>query len=312
MKYKIWLSEWLNEYQKNHLRARTYRNYEGVIKNHISPSLGEYELDELSFAVLQGFILERETNGQGRYSIGLSAGSIEIIINVLQKSLDMAVDMGLIEHHNACRLKRQKVVNKDTECFSIAEQRMIEEEVIANLPHKKIGILISLYTGLRIGELIALRWDDIDFSNNTISVRHSAREDYSNGKRVLVLDSPKTHSSNRVIPIPNQLVPYLIAMKETSQCEYVISTWNRETTVRSYQKMYAVMLQKLNIKYRNFHTLRHTFATRALECGMDIKTLSEIMGHKSPTVTLNRYSHSLTEHKIAMMNKVGKNLERGN
>ena len=310
MKYKEWLSQWLNDYQKYYIKPRTYRNYDGVIKNHILPALGEYELDKLTLSILQGFIFEREKNGCGRNGRGLSSGSVEIIINVLQKSLDMAVDMGKIEYHNAGRLKRPKVENKQTECFTLAEQKMIEDEIIKKLPHKQIGILISLYTGLRIGELIALRWEDIDFNNNTISVKHSAREIYINGKREIVLDTPKTVSSQRIIPIPSQLVPYLLMTKRASKSEYIISTKNRETTTRGYQKLYGSVLEKLNIKYRSFHTLRHTFATRALECGMDVKTLSEIMGHKSPTITLNRYSHSLTEHKIAMMNRIGENLDR--
>lgn len=310
MKYKEWLIEWLNNYEKMHLKARTYRNYEGAVNNHILPSLGEYELEELSFAILQGFVNEREANGIGKYGAGLSSGSVAIIINVLQKSLDIAVKMGIIDFHNASKLKRTKNDYIESECFSIDEQRAIENEVITKLPNKKIGILISLYTGLRIGELMALRWEDIDFINNIINIKHTAREVYINGKRSVVLDSPKTVSSKRTIPIPIQLIPYLLITKNASDSEYVISTKGRDTSIRSYQKIYATMIKKLNIRYRSFHTLRHTFATRALECGMDIKTLSEIMGHKSPMITLNRYSHSLTEHKIAMMNKLGTNLDR--
>lgn len=308
MKYKEWLNEWLNDYQKIHLKARTYRNYQGIVKNHIIPRLGEYELEELSFSVLQTFIIEREKNGKDGEK--LSSGSIAIIINVLQKSLNMAVEMGIIEQHYANKIKRPKVSSKNTECFSIEEQRIIENAVIVKLPNKRIGILISLYTGIRIGELMALKWDDIDFTNGTIMINHTSREIYINGKREFILDEPKTESSKRVIPIPKQLMPYLIMNREWSSNEYVITTKNKTTSIRTYQKMYRDFLKKANIKYRSFHTLRHTFATRALECGMDVKTLSEIMGHKSPTITLNRYSHSLIEHKIAMMNRVGESLLR--
>ncbi len=310
MKYREWLSEWLNNYQNYYLKERTFRNYKGVIKNHILPALGEYELNELTLQVLQEFIIDREKNGNEKRGCGLASGTIEIIINVLKKSLDAAVDMGEIDYHYANKIKRPRMTTKQTECFSLAEQKMIEDAVMRDFPNKKIGILISLYMGLRIGELMALRWDDVDFHVNTVTINHSAREIYVNGKRRNVLDTPKTANSHRVIPIPSQLIPYLKTVKEHSRSEYVITTKNRETTIRSYQKLYASFLRDLNIKYRSFHTLRHTFATRALECGVDIKTISEIMGHKSPTVTLNRYSHSLIEHKIAMMNRIGEKLER--
>ena len=311
MKYKEWLDIWLIEYQKTYLKERTYRNYEGVIKNHILPALGEYELEELTISVLQGFVIERETNAMGRYGVGLSSGSVSIIINVLQKSLDMAVNMGIVDNHSADRITRPKAAKKkQTDCFTLAEQRKIEDAIIKELPHKKIGILITLYTGLRIGELMALRWEDVDFDRKTITVKHTMRYDYVDGTRSAVLDTPKTLSSQRIIPIPNSLLPYLIMTRSVSAGEYVIESCARETNIRSYQKLYAHMLKSLNIRYRSFHTLRHTFATRALESGMDVKTLSEIMGHKSATMTLDRYSHSMMEHKIAMMNRIGNNVNR--
>ena len=206
MKYKEWLNEWLNGYQKIYIKPRTYRNYDGVINNHILPMLGEYELDELSLKTLQSFIVDLEQNGHGRKAQGLAPGSVEIIMNVLQKSLDMAVDMGKIDYHYAGRLKRPKNEISKAECFSMSEQKKIENAIMVQLPNKRIGILISLYTGMRIGELMALRWEDIDFHSHTITVNHTAREVYGNGKRETVLDSPKTVSSKRVIPIPYELM----------------------------------------------------------------------------------------------------------
>lgn len=309
MKYKDWLNEWLSDYQKNYLKPRTYRNYEGIVKNHITPLLGEYDLSELSLPILHEFIVDRQNCGRGKNQDGLSSGSIEIIINVLQKSLGDAVEMGKTENHYANKLKRPRSEYGETECFSVSEQKAIEEYILSRNPNKKIGIIICLYTGLRIGELLALRWSDVDFLNNTVRVSHTARDTYIDGKRETVLDTPKTQSSKRVIPIPNQLMHYLVIWKRESKCEFIIATKGGATTSRSYQKLFMSILKKLNIKHRGFHTLRHTFATRALECGVDVKTLSEIMGHKSPTITLNRYAHSMNEHKIAMMNKIGEGLD---
>ena len=119
-----------------------------------------------------------------------------------------------------------------------------------------------------------------------------------------MVDSAKTEHSKRAIPLCDPIIKILRKMKKKSNSEYVISSNGKPVTTRSYQQSFENMQKKLHIPHRGFHALRHTFATRALECGMDIKTLSEIMGHKNSTVTLNRYAHSLTEHKKAMINKL--------
>ena len=166
---------------------------------------------------------------------------------------------------------------------------------------KLYGILLCLYSGLRIGELIALQWSDIDFSKGILTVSKSCYD----GKDGLIIDEPKTASSCRTIPLPKQLFPILRGIRKKSDSLFVVSNHGKPVSVRSYQRSFELLLKKLKIAHRGFHSLRHTFATRALECGMDVKTLSEILGHKNPTVTLNRYAHSLIEHKTLMMNRLG-------
>ena len=126
-----------------------------------------------------------------------------------------------------------------------------------------------------------------------------------NGVFGRMTDIPKTQASIRTIPIPRQLMPHLREIKKKSRSTHIVSNGENPISIRSYQRSFSTMLKKLNIPHRGFHALRHTFATRALECGMDVKTLSEILGHKNPTVTLNRYAHSFMEHKKKMMNKLG-------
>lgn len=161
---------------------------------------------------------------------------------------------------------------------------------------------MCLYAGLRIGELIALQWKDIDLQKGLLTISRSCH-DTSSG---IVFDEPKTATSHRVIPLPKQLLPKLKSIKKSSNSDFVVSVGGNAVSVRSYQRSFELLLKRQNIVHRGFHSLRHTFATRALECGMDVKTLSEILGHKNPTVTLNRYAHSLLEHKAAMMNRLGK------
>ena len=168
------------------------------------------------------------------------------------------------------------------------------------------GILLCLYTGLRIGELMALKWTDIDLTNSELNVTKSCSDGMlSNGRYGRLMDTPKTDTSLRIIPIPKQLIPLLKEVKNCNKSEYVVGEGNKLISIRSYQRSFDLLLKKLNIDHKGFHALRHTFATRACESGMDIKTLSEILGHKNPSFTLSRYAHSFMDHKRVMMNKVG-------
>ena len=145
---------------------------------------------------------------------------------------------------------------------------------------------------------------------STITVTKNSRDAWENGEYVKIIDTPKTATSRREIPLPRQLVPYLRILKHQNRRGFVISGKDgKPVSLRSYQKALQSTLKILNIPHRGFHALRHTFATRALECGMDVKTLSEILGHKNSSITLNRYAHSFEEHKTAMMNRVGRLLK---
>lgn len=169
------------------------------------------------------------------------------------------------------------------------------------------GVVLCLYTGLRIGEVLSLTWDDIDLQKGIITVSKSCHDSWENGKYVKIIDTPKTDCSERIIPLPKQLLLRLREYKKSSSGNYVICGERvYGAQVRSYQKSFELLLKRLKLPHKGFHSLRHTFATRALECGMDIKTLSEILGHKNPTITLKRYAHSMLEHKTEMMNRLGK------
>ena len=202
----------------------------------------------------------------------------------------------------ANKLKRPKLKVKPVECFTLVEQKQIEQAILNGKKDKLYGILLCLYSGLRIGELIALQWSDIDFAKGILTVSKSCHD----SKGGLIIDEPKTATSRSVIPLPKQLLPILKSIKKKSNSPFVVSVNGKHVSVRSYQRSFELLLKKLDIPHKGFHSLRHTFATRALECGMDVKTLSEILGHKNSTVTLNRYAHSLMEHKADMMNRLGK------
>jgi len=254
----------------------------------------------LSVNILQHFTVNLS-------EIGLAPNTIAGILSVLKLSLNKAVALGIAEKQFASSIQRPKSHEKKIECFTKEEQRKIENYILSGNKDTLFGITLCLYTGLRIGELLALRWSDMDFEKSIVTVTKSCHDEWKNGRYKKVIDTPKTANSARVIPVPKQLVGRLKAIKKRAKGDFVICGINKNgVKVRCYQESYYRILRKLNIPHKGFHSLRHTFATRAIEIGMDVKTLSELMGHSNPTVTLKRYAHSLLEHKTEMMNRLGK------
>lgn len=308
MQYNIWLNEWLENYVKPSSKRKTYLRYSEIVSGHILGALGNREMNELTPLLLQRFTSKLLRSGNIRTGKGLSANSVNGIITVIQNSLKEACAVGYITEYTANKIKRPKVVEKKVTCFTSAEQKRIEQSILNGKKIKMFGVVLCLYTGLRIGELLALEWSDVDFQKGTISVTKTCYDGKdNNGKFSRITDAPKTVASQRVIPYPKQLSIFLKQIKNCRKSDYIISSGTEKTiSIRAYQRSFELLLNKLNIPRKGFHALRHTFATRALECGMDVKTLSEILGHKNATVTLNRYVHSLMEHKKDMMNRVGK------
>ena len=305
MKYIDWLIQWLENYIRPSVKVRTYERYKLIIEQHIKDKTGSIELNDLSPLVLQSFITWLLQSGNKRTGKGLSANSVNAVISVIQSSLKTAHLWGLTKDYTADKLKRPKLKEKPVECFTLVEQKQIEKSILNGKKDKLYGIILCLYSGLRIGELIALQWNDIDLTKGILTISKSCHD----GKDGLIIDEPKTATSRRIIPLPKQLLPILRSVKKRSDSPFVVSASGKPVSVRSYQRSFELLLKKLKIPHKSFHSLRHTFATRAIECGMDVKTLSEILGHKNPTVTLNRYAHSLMEHKTDMMNKLGKLLQ---
>lgn len=307
MKYQEWLLQWLDNYVQPSAKTRTYTRYKEIVEQHIIPQFGAIELSEITPLILQCYVTELLKKGNLKTGEGLSSNSVNSIITVIQNTLKTAFSVGLVDEYVGDKIKRPKSSEKNVECFTLAEQKKIEQYVLNGKETKYFGVLLCLYTGLRVGELLALEWSDIDIKKGEIQVSktcHYGKD--ANGVFGRITDIPKTQSSIRTIPIPKQLIPHLREAKKNSHSTHIVSNGSNPISIRSYQRSFSLLLNKLDIPHHGFHSLRHSFATRALECGMDVKTLSEILGHKSPTITLNRYVHSLMDHKKEMMNRLGK------
>ena len=283
-----WLKNWLNS--QGTLKPTTKQIYKSHIDNNINPGLGKIPLKKLNRDILQGFV----------NSLNLSASTVKSIFSILKSALSSAEDNGLILNIWD-KVKLPKKEKNIVQILTVTQQKRLESVLSSPVD---VGIWICLYTGLRIGEVCALKWTDINFETLTLTV-NSTQARTENGIEII---APKSKSSKREIPIP---VIITNKLKEIPQgCEYVLSKNNKPVDIRTYRRHFKKLLQKASLPDIKYHALRHTFSTRALEVGMDYKTLSEILGHSSVGITLDLYAHSLKEHKRNEMNKLGRIFEK--
>ena len=208
MKYKEWLDVWFANYIEPSSKTKTRERYSEIIEKHLKVKLGEYELDELTPIVIQKYITELMQSGNLTTGKGLAANSANGIITVIQNSLKLAYTIGELKEYTTDKIRRPKTKEKEVSCFSLAEQKKIEQAALSNKKRKFIGIVICLYSGLRIGELLALTWADIDFTKGTLAVNktcHDGRDESGNLCRIT--DLPKTTSSKRMIPFRSSCFP---------------------------------------------------------------------------------------------------------
>ncbi len=301
MQLKKWLNIWLDKYEKHTIKNRTYIKYLEIIEKHIVPKIGKEEIEIVDYHLLQDFVIDKLEHGNLLNREALSSNTVLLIVSVLKQSFKMACCLEIIKNNPMQFVKIPSKEEKEVKAFNRIEQQKLESFCFNCGKKNYIGIIICLYTGIRLGELLALTWDDIDFDKKILKINKTA---YSL-KGVIKIDKPKTKSSNRVIPLSEKILKILKEYYKISTAKYIICTNNdKMVSTRSYQRTFKSILQKCDLGYHNFHSLRHTFATRAIEMGMDVKMLSEILGHKNAIVTLERYSHSLFDYKIEMMNKL--------
>lgn len=301
MKYSEWSKIWMHTNVRPSVKDSTYYRYGTLLSGQIVPAIGQMELGEITVEVVQLFI--------ARLAERYSTSTVKTALSIIKRSFKEARTRGFVTNDFEGELPFPRATEKLVESFSYIEQRRLEKYIFGSRNQKYFGIMLCLYTGLRIGELMALRWSDFDFVAGTLTVCKTCRDCWSGGEYKKIIELPKTSSSLRVIPLPKQLLPRLRAAESVSKSEYLVCGRDgRLVSVRSYQMTFTLLLKKLGLPHRGFHALRHTFATRALECGMDIKTLSELLGHSNPNITLRRYVHSMLEHKRAMMNKLGRTM----
>lgn len=289
-------------------KGATALKYENLINNHILPVLGGYKLSEFNKVLLTGFMDTKLNCGRIDRSGGLSASYVRSIMLVVLEIIDFAAE------ENMCSVPKSKihkpsVEKNELEILDSITQTHLEKQLIMSPDETGVGILLSLNTGLRIGEVCALKWTDINFENAILHIRSTVarvKDESGNGMTKLIIDKPKTKSSVRDIPIPKRLMDILVLLYEKRRSEYVISDRAGFVSPRTYEYRFHKVFEKHHIKSVNYHALRHTFATRCIEHGVDVKTLSEILGHSNVSITLNTYVHSSMERKREQLEKLAR------
>ena len=184
-----------------------------------------------------------------------------------------------------------KKEEQEKRLLSKEEQERLCRYVLSNPDSTKIAVMLSYYAGMRIGEVCGLKWCDIDLNQGVLNVERTVQRVYENGSTRVIIGSPKSKSSVRTIPLP-EFVADILRCYKNDNAACVLSGENKPVEPRTLQNRFKSLLKKVNLPSVNYHSLRHLFASNCIELGFDVKTLSEILGHSTAEITLNRYVHS--------------------
>ena len=286
------LLQWLLANQIR-LKGATEAKYTNIIESHIIPAIGGVKLSNLSSSIINSFLDRQLNHGGIKNGEALAPSYVRTMAVIIEAAINYGVMEGLC---NPLRtpINKPSIPKKDLVILSRIAEATLTETLICDSSKVAIGTLVALQAGLRIGEVCALRWCDVDFDNNVIHIRHTISRvpsPNSEYKTMLILDTPKTPSSLRDVPMPSSLRNVMLIAYKNRTSEYIVSDNQAFVGTRTFDYQYRKLLRKHNIRIFSFHTLRHTYATRCAEHGMDAKTLSRLLGHSSSNTSLNIYVH---------------------
>ena len=292
------------EYKRPYVKQSTMAAYVLILENHILPTFGEdNSLPEQS---VQAFVLHKIESG-------LSTKSVKDILIVLKMVMKFGVKKEWMTYYEWDIKYPPSSENKVLDVLSVSNHRKILNHIQSHFTFMGLGIYISLSTGLRIGEICALKWCDINVTDGILTVNRTIERIYIiEGEKKhteLVINTPKTKNSCREIPMNKELLGMLKPLKKVVNDDYYILT-NDERPIepRTYRNYYKRLMEKLDIPKLKYHGLRHSFATRCIEVGCDYKTVSVLLGHSNISTTLNLYVHPNMEQKKRCIDKVFKSL----
>lgn len=302
--FKTISNAWL-ESIKSQLKKSSLVKYSNLLTSYLFPYFENSDIESITIEDLYNFSNELLQSG-GKKKQGLSSKTVTSIISVMKNVFAYASKYGnykVIDIRNFSIKQNQKPMR----ILSMSEQKILSEYLYKDLSLTNLGILVCLYTGIRIGEICALKWEDISFNEQYLYIHKTMQriqnknsEDIT--KTTILISEPKSEHSIRKIPLPDDLFKLLIELKQPNNTYFLTGASHKFIEPRTMQNHFKKAIINCNIEKANFHALRHTFATRCVELGFDVKSLSEILGHASVNITLNRYVHPSMELKQKNMN----------
>lgn len=292
------------EYKRPYVKQSTMAAYVLILENHVLPYFGDG--DSLHEQAVQAFVLQKLERG-------LSVKTIKDILIVLKMVMKFGVKNEWMTYYEWDIKYPTTSTSKELEVLSVANHRKILNYIQSHFTFTGLGIYISLSTGLRIGEICALKWSDINVADGTITVSRTIERIYIiEGEKKhteLIINTPKTKNSCRKIPMSKELLAMIKPLKKVvNEDFYVLTNDERPTEPRTYRNYYNGLMVKLDIPKLKYHGLRHSFATRCIEAGCGYKTVSVLLGHSNISTTLNLYVHPNMEQKKRCITKMFKSL----
>lgn len=295
--FKELCEEWLAS-AKLRVKHSSYCCYEKLINKHVIPYFGNIGYDELGTPIINEFSEHKLKFGKVNGFGGLSAKSVHDIL-VVMRSVAKYAEREYGYRNPMQNISMPKSESKEAEVFNRDERGKLQNYLQSNLTESNLGILLTMYSGLRIGELCALTWNDIDFENGVVRVSKALQrvpDKSGKGRTALIVTFPKSKTSVRDIPVPAFVLDILKQNRRSGSC-YILSGSNKPVEPRTMQNRFKAVLKECGVRNTNFHLIRHTYATVCIESGFDAKTVSELLGHSNVNITLNRYVHSSMEMK---------------
>lgn len=298
MVFQTVLEMWLKEKQ-GYVKESTYAYYHYEAANYISPLLGTLSLEEVTEECIQRTVFIWQGKGMEN-GHALNKSTVRNLVTLIKQVLKFAVRKGymkntIIEIHFAPQSQE-----KGQMVFNQREQTQIIQAALNNMNCKTFGILLCINSGLRIGEICALKWEDIDLINGVLYVTKTLQRIYTgneHSKTGIIITAPKTQTSIREVPLSNRILSIINTFSSRDASHYVLTDTEHYMEPRSFRRFYKIFLRENQIRELHFHCLRHTFATRCIEGGADYKSVSEILGHATINTTLNMYVHPQLEEK---------------
>lgn len=297
------ISEIWCEAKRPIVKHPTMCNYLLTLQKHLLPRFGAMEA--ITESDVQQFVIDKCASG-------LARKTVRDMVAVLKSVIRYGSKRGIF-HFGEWEIEYPpRTESRLLPTLSLHHQRILMRHLTERPTPQNIGVLLSLCTGMRIGEVCALKWENVDFAQRIITVNHTAGRIYNCESKSTerIYSSPKTKNSFREIPMSKQLFQALKSVWKLSRSTYVVGTSAQPKDPRAYRDYFGRLLKRLNIPHLVFHGLRHTFATRCVESQCDPKTLSAILGHSNVATTLNLYVHPNLDQKKRCIDRMSKLLER--